>query len=455
MKEKKRPRQGMNGRKGLRRRAEETLRARSSNKKANTLDLRRLVHELEIHQVELKIQNEELRNAQVQLAESRDRYSELYEFAPLAYVTLDRDGRVLESNQMATKMLGVERRDLMRARFTKFVTAESQDDWYLHRQAVFSSETTQVCEIRTRSADWSLRSIRVESIAAGDRRDWCCRTALIDITERKRAEEEREQLLAREQAARKKMEAATQTKDRFLAMVSHELRTPLTPILGWVAVLRRKTAEDVGVASALDCIERNARIQAKLVEDLLDVSGSLTGKMRLNFMPVELPEIVNAAVETVRPIAEQKQIKIQMQLDKNARMASGDRDRLQQVIWNLLTNAVKFTPGGGQIKVQLLRIGSSIQVVVSDTGVGIPADFLPFLFDPFSQADNTRTRSQGGLGLGLAIVRHIVEMHGGTVRVRSMEGKGTTFSIGLPCRTDRGEQDQRSAPGEDQGNRAV
>src|SRR5262249_51360649 len=159
-----------------------------------------------------------------------------YEFAPLAYVTLDRDGRVLESNRMATKILGVERRDLMRTSFTKFVTTESQDDWYLHRQDVFSSETTQVCEIRTRSADGSLRSIRVESIAAGDRNE-CCRTAFVDITERKRAEEEREQLLAREQAARKKMEAATEAKDRFLAMVSHELRTPLTPILGWVSVL--------------------------------------------------------------------------------------------------------------------------------------------------------------------------------------------------------------------------
>jgi PAS domain S-box-containing protein len=421
MKEKKRARQAMDRRKGLRRRAEETRRARSSNKKANTLDLRRLVHELEIHQVELKIQNEERRNAQIQLAESRDRYTELYEFAPLAYVTLDRDGRVLESNQMATKMLGVERRDLMRASFTKFVTPESQDDWYLHRQAVLSSETTQVCEIRTRSADGTLRCIQVDSFAAGGRKDWCCRTALVDITERKRAEEERQQLLAREQAARKKMEAATQAKNRFLAIVSHELRTPLTPILGWVAVLHNKTAKDVGVASALDCIERNARMEAKLVEDLLDVSGSLAGKMRMNFMPVELPEIVTRAVETVRAIAEKKQIRIQMQLDKNARMASGDRGRLQQVIWNLLTNAVKFTSSSGQIRVQLLRIGSSIQVVVSDTGEGIPANFLPFVFDPFSQADNTHTRSQGGLGLGLAIARHIVETHGGTVRVRSTD----------------------------------
>src|SRR5215468_12375830 len=165
----------MDGRKGLRRRAEDTLRMPSPEKKVTALGLRHLVHELEIHQVELKVQNEELRNAQLQLAESRDRYSKLYEFAPLAYVTLDRHGRVLEGNRMATRMLGVEPRDLKRASFTKFVTAESQDDWYLHRQAVSSSETTQVCEIRIRSADGSLRSIRVESIAAGDRKERCCR----------------------------------------------------------------------------------------------------------------------------------------------------------------------------------------------------------------------------------------------------------------------------------------
>ena len=193
VKERKKQKQGMDGRKGLRRRAEDTLQTRSSEKKVTARGLPRLVHELEIHQVELKVQNEELRNAQVQLAESRDRYSKLYEFAPLAYVTLDRHGRVLESNRMATRMLGVEPRDLKRTSFTKFVTAESQDDWYLHRQAVSSSETTQVCEIRMRCADGSLRSIRVESIAAGRPH---MLSSFIDLTERKQAEEAIGQLAA-------------------------------------------------------------------------------------------------------------------------------------------------------------------------------------------------------------------------------------------------------------------
>src|SRR5215475_11549449 len=193
VKEKKKQKQSMDGRKGLRRRAQETLRTPSSRKKVNAPVPPQLVHDLEIHQVELKIQNEELRDAQVQLAESRDRYRELYEFAPVAYVTLDRDGRVLESNRMAAKMLGVEPRDLRHARFAKFLTTESQDTWYLHLQAVSSSETTQVCEIRIRSADGSLRSIRVESFSAGRPH---VLSSFIDLTEGKQAEDAIGQLAA-------------------------------------------------------------------------------------------------------------------------------------------------------------------------------------------------------------------------------------------------------------------
>jgi signal transduction histidine kinase len=287
--------------------------------------------------------------------------------------------------------------------------------------------------------------MRAESVAVGAGKEQCLLTAFVDITERKSAEAEREQLLAREQAARGEAEAATKAKDRFLAIVSHELRTPLTPILGWVEMLRVNRVHDDKFDYALECIERNARMQAKLVEDLLDVSGSLTGKMTLKLKPVELSEIVTAAVETVRPTADAKQINIQTQLDKDASLAAGDPDRLQQVIWNLLTNSVKFTRNGGQINVELARIASNIQVIVRDNGEGIPPRFLPYIFDPFSQADETRMRTKGGLGLGLAIVRHIVEIHGGTIRVRSTEERGTTFTIQLPCENHRGEEDERVA----------
>src|SRR5215831_3544950 len=197
MKEKKKQKNGVERRRPLRKRAEDTLRSRSSHRKtAKDVDLRRLVHELEIHQIELKLQNEELRNAQVELAASRDRYTDLYEFAPLAYVTLDKNGRVLETNRMAAEMFAVEQRDLIRANLTKFVAPESQDDWYLHRQGALSGERRQVCEIRIRRADGTERSMRAESISVGAGTERCCRTALIDITERKRAEEEREQILA-------------------------------------------------------------------------------------------------------------------------------------------------------------------------------------------------------------------------------------------------------------------
>jgi len=444
MKGKEKQKEGMDRSKSLRKRAEETLRRRSSHRKTRHMDLRRLVHEVDVHEVELKLQNEELRQSQLELATSRDRYTDLYESAPLAYITVDKNGKVLESNRMAGEMLGVEPRALSRRSLAQFITHETQDAWYLHRQAIFSTDTKQVCEIRIRSAD-GLRSIRAESIAVGEGNERCCRTALVDITERKRAEEEREQLLAREQAARREAEAATKAKDRFLAMVSHELRTPLTPILGWLGMLRDKKVKDDKIDYALESIERNAKAQAKLVEDLLDVSGALTGNLRLNLKPVKLSEIVDAAEGTVRPAAEAKQIEIHLQRDKDADLASGDPDRLKQVVWNLLTNAIKFSPSGGTIEVQLSRVASTAQIIVSDTGVGIPAGFLPYVFDPFSQADDSPTRSQRGLGLGLAIVRQIVEMHGGTIRVRSTEGIGTTFTIRLPCGNHRSDEDQRDA----------
>jgi PAS domain S-box-containing protein len=318
MKQKRKAKERLNCREPLRRRAEKTLLRGSLSKTAVDDDDSRLVHELEIHQVELKLQNEELRKAQEELLVSRDRYTDLYQFAPLAYVTLNKEGAILEGNLMAARLFGVERQGLVRANLTKFVVSESQDDWYLHRRAALLNETKQVCEIRIRRKDGALLSVRAESIGIGHSKERHCLTALIDITEGKRAEDEREQLLVREQGARRELELATKAKDRFLAMASHELRTPLTPILGWTGMLRSQKGTGVNLDYALACIERNAKMQARLVEDLLDVSGSLTGKMRLKFKHVDLHEIINAAVDTVRPDADAKQIKIQTQLDDDA-----------------------------------------------------------------------------------------------------------------------------------------
>jgi PAS domain S-box-containing protein len=228
-------------------------------------------------------------------------------------------------------------------------------------------------------------------------------------------------------------ERANQLKDEFLATLSHELRTPLTAIVGWSQMLGNSKLDPVASLRAIEVIRRNARMQVQMVDDLLDVSRIITGKLRLSVQPVDLGTIIIAAVEGLRPAADAKEIRLQLQLDSPAGQVSGDPDRLQQVAWNLISNAIKFTPKGGRVIVSLDRVESHVEVTVSDTGKGIAPEFLPHVFDRFRQADATTTRAFGGLGLGLAIVRQLVELHGGTVRVDSDgEGLGSTFTVSLP-----------------------
>ncbi len=254
-----------------------------------------------------------------------------------------------------------------------------------------------------------------------------------DVTERKQAEDERNELLAREQQARAEAEAANRIKDEFLAVLSHELRTPLNPILGWSRLLRSRKFDDKTADRALETIERNAKLQIQLIEDLLDVSRILRGKLSLNICPVALASTIEAAMETVRLAAQTKSIQIQTVLDPSVGLVAGDPNRLQQVVWNLLSNAVKFTPDGGRVEVRLERIDSQAQIKVTDTGKGISPDFLPHVFDYFRQSDSSITRVFGGLGLGLAIVRNLVQLHGGTIWAESPgEGQGATFTVRLP-----------------------
>lgn len=260
-----------------------------------------------------------------------------------------------------------------------------------------------------------------------------------DITERKQAEEEREQLLARERAAREESETANRIKDEFLAVLSHELRSPLNPILGWSRLLRTRQFDTASRDRALETIERNARLLSKLIEDLLDVSRILQGKIALHVGPVELVSTLESALETVQLAANSKEIQIATHFESDIGPVSGDRDRIQQIIWNLLSNAVKFTPPGGQVDVYLQRKGGCAEIRVKDTGKGIDREFLPYVFDLFRQQDGKTTRQFGGLGLGLAIVRYLTELHGGTVAVTSLgEGQGATFTICLPLTQDRG-----------------
>jgi len=227
-------------------------------------------------------------------------------------------------------------------------------------------------------------------------------------------------------------ETATRARDEFLASVSHELRTPLTSIIGWIQLLRLE-ADPLQIAEGLETIDRNARAQSRLIEDILDFSRINAGKLRLDVRAIELIDIIGAAIEVVRPAADAKGVTLESVLDPSSGLVSGDADRLQQVVWNLLSNAVKFTPRGGRVQVRLQRVTSHSELTVSDTGEGISKEFLPFVFDRFSQADSTSSRKHGGLGLGLGIVRHLVELHGGTVQAFSSGlGEGSTFVVRLP-----------------------
>jgi len=261
-----------------------------------------------------------------------------------------------------------------------------------------------------------------------------------EIAERQKAEQalrtatdDLKKLLISEQLARAEAELAIRMKDEFLATVSHELRTPLNAIIGWTQMLRLGKLDHDAGSRAIETIDRNAKAQAQLVEDLLDVSRCITGKLKLNIGPVDAASIINAAIDSVQPAARSKDIQIEVMLDPAVRHISGDASRLQQVVWNLLSNAIKFTPARGRVNVSWKRKDSDVQLIVSDTGRGIDPDFVPFMFDRFRQADTGTTRHFGGLGLGLSIVRHLVELHGGTVEAYSEgEERGATFTITLP-----------------------
>ncbi|HEX8501038.1 MAG TPA: ATP-binding protein [Pyrinomonadaceae bacterium] len=265
-------------------------------------------------------------------------------------------------------------------------------------------------------------------------------TVIEDVTERVAREAElqaqidaRTRSLAREKAARKEAEEANHLKDEFLATVSHELRTPLTAILGWSNMLLTGRVSGEAHDRALETIHRNAQVQNQLISDLLDISRIISGKLRLDLRTVDLPAIIEAAVEATRPAAEAKGIRLTTALDRRAGPVNGDADRLQQVVWNLLTNAIKFTPEGGEIVVKLESVSSRVEITVRDSGIGIDREFLPHVFDRFRQADPGTNRVHGGMGLGLSIVRQLVELHGGSVRAESEgEGKGATFAVSLP-----------------------
>jgi signal transduction histidine kinase len=268
-----------------------------------------------------------------------------------------------------------------------------------------------------------------------------------EVEERKKTEAERDELLASEQAARSEAERANRTKDEFLSVVSHELRTPLTAILGYAQLLRAGCIQPEKVQESLDAIRRNCQTQVQIIEDLLDMGRITAGKVRLDLRSVNLAEVVEAAVKTIRPFVEAKSLRLQTELDPWAGPVLGDFDRLQQVLINLLSNAVKFTPEGGSILVSLERANDRLEISVKDTGLGIDPEFLPRVFDRLWQAEGSPSGRQSGLGLGLAIVKQIVELHGGSVRAESPgPDRGATLTVALPRQVVDDEDDRRVSP---------
>jgi PAS domain S-box-containing protein len=263
------------------------------------------------------------------------------------------------------------------------------------------------------------------------------RGVTLDITAAVKAESERAELLERESHARQQAEEASRLKEEFLATVSHELRTPLNAVVGWSRLLRSGQLDEDGAAHAVEVIERNAAAQRQIIEDLLDVSRIITGKLRINTQSVDVLLIIHAAIDAVRPAAEAKEIRISTHIEAPDSIVRADSERLQQVLWNLLANAVKFTPARGTVDLYLEQHGSLAEIRIEDSGPGIPPEFLPRIFERFSQADGSSTRKHGGLGLGLAIVRHLVELHGGTVSAANRDGAGAVLIVRLPITVSR------------------
>lgn len=385
------------------------------------------------------------RNQEEALRRSEERFRLLVEgVSDYAIFMLDTNGRVATWNSGAQRIKGYSADEIIGHHFSDFYPADAREsgwpDHELREAAEKGSFVDNGWRIRKDGTTfWANVTITALRDDAGQLVGYAKLTR--DLTERKRVEavelagQQRDELLEAERSARMAAQRATLVKDEFLATLSHELRTPLSAILGWTQLLLKGGAqgEPAKQQRAIEVIDRNARAQVQLIDDLLDLSRIMSGKIRLDLQQLSLPAVIEAAVESARPAADAKDIRLKAIVDQVQATVNADGARLQQVVWNLLTNAIKFTPRGGQVQVILQRVNSHLELIVSDTGIGIPPSFLPHVFDRFSQRDSSTTRAFGGLGLGLAIAKQLVELHGGTIRVTSQgDGLGSTFFVELP-----------------------
>ena len=364
-----------------------------------------------------------------------------------AIITKTLDGKITSWNASAARLLGHTAAEIIGQPITVLIPPDRQEEERHIIASLRAGKRIEHYETVRLAKDGRLIEVALTISPLRDQTGEIVGASKIlrDVTERKRIERElqgllaeRNQILASERAARSEAERLSSSKDEFLALLSHELRTPLNAILGWTQILRNGSVASANFDKGLGVIERNVRAQTQLVDDLLDMSRIISGQMRLDVQPVMPFAFVQGAIESARPTADARGVLLEAILDPAAGPVSGDANRLQQVAWNLISNAIKFTPRGGQVQVTFERVNSNIEICVADSGIGIRPDFLPHIFERFRQADATSTREHGGLGLGLSIVKHIVELHGGTVEASSDgEGQGATFRVRLPLAVSR------------------
>jgi PAS domain S-box-containing protein len=386
--------------------------------------------------------------AEAAILESESRFRNMADHAPVMLWVTDSDASCVYLNKLWYEFTGQNEATGLGAGWLDAVHPHDRDssrDVFLAASARREAFRLEY-RVRHRDGDYRWAIDAASPRFASDGRFLGYIGSVIDISDRKLVEQQRELSLVRAESERSEAERANRIKDEFLATISHELRTPLNAVLGWAHMLRSGTLAQEKQKYAVEVIERNARSQAQLIEDLLDVSRILSGKLKLELQPIALEPVVAQALETVRPAAQAKQIQLLVELDSTSTVL-GDASRLQQVVWNIVSNAVKFTPNGGTVRVGITRQGSAVEVSITDSGQGIAADFLPHVFERFRQADASTTRSRGGLGLGLSIVKHLVEAHGGSVRAASGgEHQGSQFCIRLPLVTPPRESALPLAP---------
>jgi two-component system CheB/CheR fusion protein len=447
----------------LRREAEQRLQSKKAAPVAAApeTDVRALVHELQVHQIELEMQNEDLKRAQAAAQAASEKYFDLFDFAPVGYFLWDHEGRIVEVNLAGAMLLGLDRGMVMKKKFGQFVAAE-------HRAALADfccrlsqTDTMQTCEVKILKAAQPI-DVLLEGIAAHDRqrKERLCLAAAIDISQQKRADElaAANQALEAEIAARKGAEEAMKAakhsaeqakavaeqanrdKDHFLAVLSHELRTPLMPVVMGLSMLQDRSDLDPTMREALEMVRHHVELEARLVDDLLDVSRIARGKVELSRGPVELCTVLHRAVAICQPDIESRNLCFSVDLGPAAPYwVEADMPRLEQVFWNLLKNAIKFTPHGGCVAIRCRPDEKHVIAEVSDSGIGIESEALSRIFNAFEQAQRSITQQFGGLGLGLAISKALVELHGGQIEVSSEGlGKGATFRVRLPLTAPAG-----------------